>query len=215
VISDTDNEAEDLFEIYQMSMKFGLYDFGKFKARLTALRKKIHQLNDRAAEDLLAFENYKSNHEVSLFTHKGFIQWLGSDAQALLKEEISFGKHLEMTPLQLRLSRSEYNDEFPPDALHSKIKIHQELRTAKYLFRLKEKGLGKNLIYVAIFCFVHIIFDFPFFVERRWYGGRTLGSSPLFIPSISWRRFCKPRSVCSEVSKVRFPSEVSTQSASS
>jgi hypothetical protein len=86
VISDADNESEDLLEIYQMSMKFGLYDFGKFKARLTALRKKIHELNDCAAEDLLAFENYKSNHEVSLFTHKGNIQWQGSDAQELLKE---------------------------------------------------------------------------------------------------------------------------------
>lgn len=50
-------------------MKFGLYDFGKFEARLTSLRKNIHQLNDRAAEDPLAFENYKSNHEV-YSTHK-------------------------------------------------------------------------------------------------------------------------------------------------
>jgi hypothetical protein len=109
-------------------MKFGLYDFGKFEARLTSLRKNIHQLNDRAAEDPLAFENYKSNHEV-YSTQKGYIQWQGSDAQELLKENIDSGKHLEMTPMQLWLSRPKYNGQFPPDAFRSKNRQEPTVRT--------------------------------------------------------------------------------------
>lgn len=141
-ISDSDNETEDLTDIYLHHEEFLKYDFGKFAGRLSALRKKVHELNDRAAQDLEAFQVYKSNHKPSLFSHKGYIQWQGSDSQELLLLDIENGKHKEMEPRHLWSSRPEYMNEFPLHAFRSK--LEQELRTAKYLYTLQERGLGKK-----------------------------------------------------------------------
>ena len=65
----------------------------------------------------------------SLFHPQGYIQWQGSDAQELLKENIDSGKHLEMTPMQLWLSRPKYNGQFPPDAFRSKNRQEPTVRT--------------------------------------------------------------------------------------
>jgi hypothetical protein len=142
VIADEDNDAEDLQEIYMMDEEFLKYDYGKFKDRLSRLRTKIHQLNDRAKDDLEAFENYKSNHKPSLFSHKGYIQWQGSDAQELLLDDIAKNMHKTMKPEELWLSRNEYKNEFPLHAFRDKLR--QEIKTAKYLYTLKERGLSKK-----------------------------------------------------------------------
>jgi hypothetical protein len=141
-IADTDTDSEDLSKIYLMDEEFAKYDFGLFKQRLSALRQKVHELNDRAKNDLEAFETYKSNHKPSLFSHKGYIQWQGSTSQELLLLDIENGKHKQISPKDLWASRSEYYDEFPLDAFRSK--LYQELSTAKYLHTLKERGLNKK-----------------------------------------------------------------------
>lgn len=141
VISDTDNEEEDLKEIYLLDVEFAKYDFGKFKERLSAIRDKIQELNDRAADDLEAFEVYKSNHKPALFSHKGYIQWQGSDAQEHLWDDLADGKVESMKPEELRLTRTVYQ-EFPLFAFRSK--IYQEIRTAKYLRILREQGKQKK-----------------------------------------------------------------------
>jgi hypothetical protein len=129
VIADEDNDTEDLQEIYFMDEEFVKYDYGKFKNRLSQLRAKIEGLNNRAKDDLEAFENYKANHKPSLFSHYGYVQWQGSEAQDLLLEDIQKEKHKEMTPRELWLSRSEYQNEFPLHAFRNK--LYQELKTAK------------------------------------------------------------------------------------
>jgi hypothetical protein len=56
------------------------------------LRKTIKEANTRAKEDEEAFNNYKQNHQMSAFLHKGYINWQGSDAHVLLLEDMEAGK---------------------------------------------------------------------------------------------------------------------------
>lgn len=95
-------------DIFALSEEFLLYDPNKFEGRLEALRKKIVELDTRASEDRAAFDIYKKNHEVSLYSHKGYIQWQGSDAQDLLWNDIEVGKLETMTKEELWQSRDEY-----------------------------------------------------------------------------------------------------------
>lgn len=128
-----------LGDIYALNEEFALYDPDLFGGRLNDLRKKIIELDKRAAEDRRAFDIYRKNHEVSLYSHKGYIQWQGSDAQELLWDDIEAGKLDEMSKQELWLSRSEYQDEFPLDAFRKK--VEQEIRTSKYVHTLRKKGV--------------------------------------------------------------------------
>jgi hypothetical protein len=142
VISDVDNEDEDQQEIYLMCEEFAKYDFGKFGDRLSQIRKKIAELNSRAKDDELAFENYKQHHKPSLFSHKGYVQWQGSTAQDMLLDDMERGLHQQMTPKELWESRKEYTDQFPLHAFRSK--LEQEIRTAKYIHTLQVRGMEKK-----------------------------------------------------------------------
>ena len=57
------------------------YDYNKFSSRLSGIRKSIEKKTDRATADQIAFDLYVANHNVSLFSAKGYIQWQGSDVQ--------------------------------------------------------------------------------------------------------------------------------------
>ena len=130
-------------DIYLICPEFALYSFDKFKDRLQRLRKKINQLDSRAEADLAAFNNYKSNHEPALFSHKGYIQWQGSTAQEFLWDDLEdYLNNPETKPKDLWLSRPEYQKEFPLEAFRDKMK--QEIRTAKYLRTLKQRALEKE-----------------------------------------------------------------------
>ena len=125
--------------IYDLRPEFKEYLYSKFSSRLSSLRKTIKERNDRAALDQEAFENYKQNNTVpALFSHKGYIQWQGSDAQKLCRQDIADGLHTAMSRLDLYGSRREYYENFPLDAFRDK--VWQELRTAKYLHTLEVKG---------------------------------------------------------------------------
>lgn len=128
-----------LQDIYLLDPEFAKYDYTKFSSRLGAIRKKIKELNDRSIDDLAAFELYKQHHKPSLFSHKGYIQWQGSTAQEFLWEDMEKGLHKTMKPQELWNTRDEYKDEFPLHAFRSK--LEQEIRTAKYLYTLKERGV--------------------------------------------------------------------------
>ncbi len=126
-------------EFFLLSQEFASYDPEKFKSRLRSLRDKISELDKRAEEDRKAFDVYKKNHEVSLFSHKGYIQWQGSDAQDLLWDDIEAGKLGTMTKKQLWESRPEYREEFPLFAFRKK--VEQEIRTSKYVHTVRMKGI--------------------------------------------------------------------------
>jgi hypothetical protein len=135
------NEIMKLEEIYGLHQEFLLYDFTKFAARLASVRADILSNKDRSLDDMSAFELYLLNHNVSLYSRKGYIQWQGSDAQCCLLEDISNGCLLtEQKPKELWESRQEYYENFPLDVFRKN--IQQEVRTAKYLHTIKTKGIS-------------------------------------------------------------------------
>lgn len=68
-------------DIYILHPEFCKYDRSKFPGRLNL---KIKDMWSRADDDFKAFENYIANHEPSLYSHKGYAEWQGSDAQMFL-----------------------------------------------------------------------------------------------------------------------------------
>jgi hypothetical protein len=54
--------------------EFALYDYNKFSSRLATIIAIIKQFEERAAEDRAALELYISNHTVSHYDWKGYIQ---------------------------------------------------------------------------------------------------------------------------------------------
>ena len=128
-----------LKSIYDLRPEFQEYHYSKFSSRLSSLRKTIKERNYRADLDQEAFDNYKANNPVpAAFSHKGYIQWQGSEAQALCREDIEHGLHKSMSRMELYGSRSEYYENFPLKEFRDKVR--QEIRTAKYLHTLAVKG---------------------------------------------------------------------------
>ena len=127
-----------LGEIFLMHEEYKEYDRSKFSGRLSSIRTIIRKKVNRAHDDKLALENYKKNHPPSIFSHRGYIQWQGSDAQRLLKEDMEEKLHETLEKKELWGSRREYYEYFPLDAFRDK--VYQEERTAKYLHTLKVKG---------------------------------------------------------------------------
>ena len=128
-----------LKSIYELRPEFQEYLYSKFSSRLSSLRKTIKDRSYRANLDQEAFDNYKANNPVpAAFSHKGYIQWQGSEAQALCREDIEHGLHKSMSRMELFGSRSEYYKNFPLKEFRDKVR--QEIRTAKYLHTLAVKG---------------------------------------------------------------------------
>ena len=127
-----------LQEIYIQRPEFADYSKVKFSARLSSLRKTVKAGNTQAADDQLALENYKANHESSGFSDKGYIQWQGSEAQELVREDMDAGLHEELEKKELWGSRPQYYENFPLAVFRDK--IYQEQQTAKYLHTCQVRG---------------------------------------------------------------------------
>jgi hypothetical protein len=78
-----------LEEIFQMHPEYKLYD--------RDLRSTFDECMLRVDIDKEAFDKYRENHQPSLFSHKGFPEWQGSEAQRLLKLDIEADKHNQMS----------------------------------------------------------------------------------------------------------------------
>ena len=135
-----------------MHPEYALWDFDAFPCQLAGIRKIIKNRNARAEDDQAAFDKFVKNNEISIFSHQGFIQWQGSDAQKLLKKDIKNGvlekytkdkyKHPKM---EYWLSRPEFYDKFPLNVFHDK--IQQEILTGKYWHTMKVKGKTETYKY--------------------------------------------------------------------
>ena len=148
-----------LKDIYDMHPEYAEYEYSKFSSRVSGVRKIIQECVGQAAVDLEAFNNFKANNPVSQFSHKGYEQWQGLDAQEYLKEDIDqFLKDLELLKekkkknvlenikekrsfpyKELWGSRRAYYEHFPLDVFHDKVK--QEIRISKYLYTIGERGM--------------------------------------------------------------------------
>jgi hypothetical protein len=156
---DNGKSTMKLKDIYDMHPEYAEYEYSKFSSRVSGVRKIIQECVGRAAVDLEAFNNFKANNPVSQFSHKGYEQWQGSDAQEYLKEDIDqFLKDLELLKekkkknvlenikekrsfpyKELWGSRRAYYEHFPLDVFRDKVK--QEIRTSKYLYTIGERGM--------------------------------------------------------------------------
>jgi hypothetical protein len=130
----------DAQTVFFMREEYAEYDPDKFAGRLKALRDAILASNTRAGDDFEALRTYKEMHKekVSFFSHYGYAEFQGSEAQRLLQKDIEDGLHESMGKKDLYASRPEYFNEYPLNVFRDR--IYQEIRTAKYLHTCKVKG---------------------------------------------------------------------------
>ena len=140
----------DLKDIYSMRTEYLEYRYDMFSGRLSSLRSTFSTNTDRAEDDQAAFDVHVENNEVSTMSHKGYIQWQGSESQRLLREDVEDGEmekyaDQKFPKMKFWQSRPEYYNEFPLNVFRDK--IAQELGTAKYLHTLKVRGKNKTYNY--------------------------------------------------------------------
>jgi hypothetical protein len=85
--------AMPLFDVYTSHPELAEYHYSKFSRQLSCMRKTIAELMDLEKEDQQDFAAYISNHPASSFLHHGYIQYQGSEAQELLKQDIEEQLH--------------------------------------------------------------------------------------------------------------------------
>ena len=120
---------------------------------MAGIRRIIKAKNGRAEDDQKAFDKFVENNEVSTVSHKGYIQWQGSDAQRLLRKDIKDGTLEKYTKenypknhkMEFWLTRPEYYDELPLPVFRDKIR--QEIRSAKYIHTLNVRGKAETYKY--------------------------------------------------------------------
>ena len=127
-----------LKDIYNSRPEFQQYHYSKFSSRLSTLRNTIASKDSRKDLDQEAFDNYVANHPISYFSHKGYIQWQGSDAQELALKHIQENRHNEGKWKDWHEEYPEFYQNFELSVF--KDKIRQEIRTAKYLHTIEVRG---------------------------------------------------------------------------
>jgi hypothetical protein len=140
----------ELKDIYIMRPEYSEYRYDMFSSRLSSIRSTFSTNTQRAQDDQAAFDVYVENNEVSTMSHKGYIQWQGSESQRLLKEDMEDGEmekyaDQKFPKMKFWQSRPEYYNEFPLHVFRDK--IQQEIGTAKYLHTLKVRGKNKTYNY--------------------------------------------------------------------
>jgi hypothetical protein len=135
---DPDQSMED---IYSSIEELKQYRFSKFEARYKSLLSQVENNSARATGDKVAFDDFLTRAVPSMFSHLGYMQWQGSRAQSLLRDDIKAELHLTMSKRDLWLWRDEYHEDFLLPEFRDK--FWQEIRTSKYYHTLQEKGKKK------------------------------------------------------------------------
>jgi hypothetical protein len=103
-----------LKEIYNMHEEYKLYDPKKLSSRLSSLRTQYHECMMCDAMDIEAFDNYRQNHQPSLFFLHGYLERQVLEAQRLLKINLDPKKHDITSKMDLWDSKPEfYKSIFP------------------------------------------------------------------------------------------------------
>jgi hypothetical protein len=131
-------EGGDWEVVYFMRPEYAKYDHNKFKKRLETLRRAAKEDSSRAAEDEAALDAYLRRHPVSHFSHQGYEQWQGSEAQLVIWEDINEDRHKTMRKRDLYGSRHEYYEHFPLKTFRDNLR--QEIKTEKWRHTLEVKG---------------------------------------------------------------------------
>lgn len=93
--------------VYQMHEEYKVYPFYRFKPNLKNLLAAIAKRKDAAKEDEIALTIFLKNKPAAV-NPRPYPEWHRSVADALLKEDITAKRHLQMKPSMLRQSRPEY-----------------------------------------------------------------------------------------------------------
>ena len=111
--------------VWNMREEFKAVEYKNFRTNFASMKKRIREHKERSDIDEAGFV-----HDMSLFTlakdSEGF--WNGSDAERLLKEDISKNFHEQMKPKFLWVTRPEYQ-EFGLKTFRGH--IHQEVRSQR------------------------------------------------------------------------------------
>ena len=133
------------FEFELRGMEWG----NTFVHRLKSLREIIARDRDRASDDLEALKISIRLHPVPLLNRKGKLQWNGSIAQRLLKQDIEAGLNKSLTPSEMYETRCGIFKQYL-DLKDFCDKIHQVVRTKKYLHMLEHRAQQKLKAYVKV-----------------------------------------------------------------
>ena len=142
---ETKKSTMKLKDIYNLRPEYQEYDYKRFSSRLASLRKTVNNCDERMKADQEAFDNFLENHpNRSFFSHHGYEEWQGSDAQKILLAAIEKGDvTMETKKYKLWMSKAEYYEVFPLKTFRDK--VYQEFRTAKYLHTLEVRGRDPRL----------------------------------------------------------------------
>ena len=116
--------------VHGLRPEFTQLPYDSFPRRLQALRTACKAKLDRGITDAAAFEHDRKFDQRPTFASLGLPRWEGSDAQRLLKADITEGVHLHMTPYELHGTRDEYKV-FSLTVFRGH--IHQEVKRRKFM----------------------------------------------------------------------------------
>ncbi|KAI2491308.1 hypothetical protein MHU86_23253 [Fragilaria crotonensis] len=108
--------------------EFSGFLYQKFPQRLRAMQKQQLSKSGRAAEENAALLHDRIHFPTPTHNYRGELQWHGSEAERLLKFDVSIKNHERMTPHQLYHTRIQYQ-EYPLEVVRKH--IHQEVRLLK------------------------------------------------------------------------------------
>ena len=112
--------------VYTMRPEYAEYKKERFSANLRALKQVIKAKLALANED---YSCLRHDLDLNLRTNsKQYPRWQGGAAAKLLEEDINAGKHLQLKPSELQLTRPEYQD-YPKKVFRDH--LYQALRAMK------------------------------------------------------------------------------------
>jgi hypothetical protein len=124
-------------EAYNLRPIFSQYGgYKNFPSRLRSARNQEIAKINRNASDEQAFAHDRNLFPIVACNARGLLRWGGSNAENLLRQDISNGRHYNLSPKELHNSREEYQN-FPLDRFRDH--IHQEVRRRKFLAQYASK----------------------------------------------------------------------------
>jgi hypothetical protein len=132
-----DLSAEEAWDImYGHMAEFVEVVFSQFKERLRDHRKQVGEQTARSALESEALVHDRLLFPRQMENCRGEPVFDLSAAKLLLRADVKDGKHLTMKPLQLQMTREEYE---PYSAGVFKHRIYQEIRRVKFINYLEQR----------------------------------------------------------------------------
>jgi hypothetical protein len=132
-------------DVYWQRPEFVVTKRRLFCSRLTTLRKSILHDKTTATIEEIALAHDRALFPAPTHNYRNEPRWEGSEAQRLLKEDVSANRHAATPPKQLYNSRPEYQD-YPLKVFREH--IYQEVRFVKFCTWRTDTGKKKATDYV-------------------------------------------------------------------